>query len=152
MDIVTAMAEITRRQGLLSITSPIPATIKVAWLYYAPSSIGMVDVPFVMNSCSFTGIERTAGQFIRHYSIHTQLFASIDVDGNRAAEISGAFMVAYENAFGPHPTLNGLVTDQQIRGGSPTFPMSLEWAGVKAVGLDLFMDLTLKDPMTFDAS
>src|SRR5438128_9846955 len=148
MDIATAMAEITRRQGLLTITAPIPAQIDKAWDYFPPDSVGVPDNYTFMTSWSMTTMERTASQLIQHYVIHMQLFVK-NADRDVGIKIAAAFHVALIAAFAPHPTLSGTVIDQQIRGGVPTVA-NLERAGISYPGLDLFMDVTLKEPMTSD--
>lgn len=150
MDIATTMTEITRRQALLSISAPIPAVIGKAWDYFPPDSIGLPDDYTFMSSWSMTDMERTAGQLIQHYVVHMQLFVK-NADRDQGIKVAAAFHVALIAAFAPHPTLNGIVTDQTIRGGNPTVA-NLERAGISYPGLDLFMDLTLKDPLNADAT
>jgi hypothetical protein len=144
------MTEIVRRQRLLSITSPIPAQIDKAWDYFPPDSVGVPDTYTFMSSWSFIDTDNDASQLVQHYVVHMQLFVK-DADRDQAAKIATAFHVAFVAAFAPHPTLSGIVTDQKIRGGTPTLAV-LPRNGIDYMGLDLYMDLTLKDPMTFDVN
>ena len=45
-------------------------------------------------------------------------------------------------------TLAGAVTRQSLRGGEPTL-VSLERAGLSYIGLDLFLDLEMKEAKSF---
>jgi hypothetical protein len=147
-DIATAMAEIVARQAVLSIASPTAASVQKAWDYFPPDAVGVPDDYTFMNSWSLTGTERSAGLFYEKYVVHMQLFIR-NADRDVGIKIAAAFHAALLAAFGPHPTLGGKVADQQIRGGTPTLA-NLSRAGVDYPGLDLFMDVTIKNAMTFD--
>jgi hypothetical protein len=150
VDIVTAMTEINTRLGALAITSPIPESVRKVWDPIPPDAVGLPEAPCFMNSLTFSGMERTASQLIEHYVLHMQFFVK-DADRDRGLLIARAFHVALIAAFGPHPTLTGKVTDQSIRGGTPS-ETSLERAGVSYPGLDEYMDITIKNGMSFDAA
>jgi hypothetical protein len=144
------MAEIVRRQGLLTITTPLPAAIGKAWDYFPPDSVGLPDDYTFMSLWSMPSTERSAGLFYEKYVVHIQLFVK-NADRDVGIKIAAAFHVALLAAFAPHPTLSGTVANQDIRGGEPTLA-NLERAGISYPGLDLFMDVTIKNPMTFDAN
>ncbi len=150
MDIVTATTEINTRLAALTISAPISETIRRVWDPIPPDSVGVPDAPCWMNELSFVGMERTASQLIERHVLRMQLFVK-DADRDRGYNIARAFLVALLSSFGPHPTLMGKVTDQQIRGGSPTVG-NLVRAELSYPGLDLYMDIVIKNAATFDAA
>lgn len=144
------MTEINTRLGSLSISSPIQATVARVWDPVPDDSVANPDTPCWMVSLSLVDTERNASQYIEHHVLHLQLFVH-DADRSRGLLIARAFGVALHATFGPHPTLTGKVTNQIIRGGTPSEAV-LERAGLKYSGLDLYMDITIKNSMTFDAA
>lgn len=150
MDIVSAMTEINTRLGALVITSPIQASVLKVWDPVPPDSVANPDTPCWMLSRSLVSTERSAGFYYEKHTLRLQLFIK-DADRDRAFRIARAFEVALHASFGPHPTLSLKVADQFIRGGTPT-EATLERAGQSYTGLDLYMDITIKNPMTFDVN
>ena len=144
------MAEIVTRQATVSVTSPLTASVTKAWDYFPPDAVGLPDEYTFMNSWSLTGTERSAGLYYEKYTIHMQFFVK-NAERDQGIKIAAAFHAALLAAFAPHPTLSGKVADQQIRGGTPTLA-NLIRAGIEYPGLDLFMDVTIKNPMTFDSA
>lgn len=150
MDIVSAMDEIGTRLGALAITSPLPQTVVRVWDPLPPDSVMLADFPCWGLSLTFLGADRTASQYIERYSLRMQLFLN-DADRDRGLKIARAFHVALLAAFAPHPTLSATVTDQTIRGGAPTEGI-LTRNNVSFAGLDEYMDITIKNAMTYDTA
>ena len=150
MDILTAMDEIRTRLGALAITTPIAQTVARVWDPLPPDSVVISDVPSWGLSLSFLGADRTASQYVEHYTLRMQLFIK-DADRDRAIKIARSFHVALLAAFAPHPTLAATVTDHTLRGGTPTEAI-LTRNDLTYTGLDEYMDITIKNAMTYDAS
>ena len=149
MNIRSALAALRTLEAGLAITSPVVASIKRAYLYMPNQATVAPDAPCVMNDWSLTGIERVGGIRIQKYAVHIQLFVD-DSDQDQAADIATAFQVAFVDALDGATSLSGTVVMADLRGGSPTLAL-LERAGRAYIGLDLFLDLTLKEGKAFSA-
>lgn len=150
MDIVTAIGEVNTRLLALTITSPIAESVRKVWDPVPPDSVALPELPCWILSRTLVDTERNASQYIEHHTLHLQFFVR-DADRDRALKIARAFEVAAHSAFGPHPTLSGKVTNQLLRGGSPT-EGTAERNSIVYTVLDLYMDVTIKNALAFDAS
>jgi hypothetical protein len=79
--------------------------------------------------------------------VEMQFFAR-QIDLPNAAEVATAFMPKIMDAFDADVTLGGTVTDSALRGGTPTLAR-LERGDLFYLGLDLFLDLTMKEAKVF---
>lgn len=150
MDIVTAMTEINMRLLAVAIASPQPMSIAKVWDPIPPDSVAISDFPCFLASLSFVDTDRNASQFVERYVLHLQLFIK-EADRDIGRRLARAFHVALIAALGPHPTLAGKVTDWSLRGGTPS-EGDYTRNNVTYPGLDLYMDITIKNAMTFDAA
>ena len=141
------MAQLVALQAGLTIASPIPASIKKAYTYFPPASVANPDCPCFMNSWTMTDEVRDGGMRWQHYTVHMQLFVD-NADKDVAADIAAGFHVALVDALDISTSLGGTVAMQIIRGGSPTLAV-LERSGQAYMGLDLYLDLTLKEGKAF---
>ncbi len=147
MDIRSALDRITAIQAGLSITSPVTASIKKAYKYVPKQDAALPDAPAWMNDWTLSREERHIDLRIQHYTVHMQLFVN-DADQDRAADIATAFMAQAVDGFDADVTLDGNVTNSALRGGDPTL-VSLGRAGQSYIGLDLFLDLEMKEAKAF---
>lgn len=142
---------VTLLQGL-SITAPVSLTVKKAWKFTPPARVALGDLP-----CAISGYQLTAVRFLpafleQDYTVHIQLFiAPATAEQDQSEDIASAFLDALITSLSGHQRLNGNVSViRALRGagvnnsgGAETLTL-LEWASIGYVGLDLFLDLTLK--------
>lgn len=147
MDIRTALDQVVTIQAGLAITSPITATIKKAWKYMAPQEQLAPDCPCWMNTWRMDNEDRSPSMRVQFYVVNMQLFTD-DADQERAADIATAFHVALVDALDAKLTLSGAVKQQTLRGGDPSLAI-LERGGRAYVGLNLFLDIILKEGKDF---
>lgn len=144
------MTEINARLGALAITSPLALSVEKVWDPIPPDSAAISDFPCWLTQLSFVDADRTASQFIEHYNLRLVLFVK-NADRNIGRKITRAFHVAFIAAFAPHPTLAGKVTDWALRGGAVS-EGDVTRNNVELAALDLLMDITIKNAVTFDAA
>lgn len=146
LTIRAALDALVTLQESLSITSPITSSIAKAWKYFPPEEATLPETPCFANEWSLTAFEVHVGLLVRRYAIHTQMFV-LDADQERGADIATAYMNALETALLANYTLTQTVNQAILRGAQPTLAI-LERAGVKYVGLDLFLDVEMKEGVT----
>lgn len=146
MDIRSALSRLTAIQQGLSITTPITASIKKAWTYFPPEN-AVVDTPCFLNSWTLVEEARNPSHRIQRYTVRMQLLVH-DADMERAADIATSFHVQLVDALDADVNLAGTVSYQTLRGGNPTLAI-LERGGRIYVGLDLYLDLVMSEPRTF---
>ena len=147
MDIRSALDQIVVIQGGLSITSPVTASVKKAYKYVPKASVALPDNPAWTNDWSLTSLERFVSFRVQNYTVHSQLFVQ-DADIDRAADIASAFLDKFITALDADISLSQTVTQHTLRGGNPTL-VGLERAGQIYIGLDLFLDLEMKEAVSF---
>ena len=145
-DIRTVMTNLVSLQEGLSITAPVSQSIKRAYKYMPPMSSALPDTPCFMNSWTLMEQELDVSLRILTYSVHMQL-AVEDSDQDQAADIASSFMNSLITAHNADVTLDGSCTQTFLRGGDPTLAV-LQWAGVSYIGLDLLLDVEIKDGVT----
>ena len=147
MDIRTALDQIVTIQGGLSITSPLSVSVKKAYKYVPNASVALPDAPAWTNDWTLTSLERFVSLRIQNYTVHMQLFVK-DANIDRAADIASAFLDKLITALDADISLSQTVTQHTLRGGNPTL-VGLERANLPYIGLDLFLDLEMKEGKTF---
>ena len=147
MNIRTALDRLVVIQAGLSITDPIEASVGAAYKYVPRQDTTLPATPSWMNDWTLIREERHIDMRIQFYTVHMQLFVR-DADQDQAADIASAFMEKAVEALDADVTLAGAVTRQSLRGGEPTL-VSLERAGLSYIGLDLFLDLEMKEAKSF---
>jgi hypothetical protein len=145
-DIRTVMTNVVSLQEGLSITSPVSASIKRAYKYMPPMSSALPDCPCFINSWTLAEQELDLGLRILFYTINMQL-AVDDSDQDQAADIASSFMNAFITAHNADVQLGGSCNITTLRGSDPTLAV-LQWAGVSYIGLDLLLDVEIKDAVT----
>lgn len=146
MDIRTVMGAVVTLQESLSITAPVSSSIKRAYKYTPPMSSSLPDTPCFFNSWTLQNQELDIGLRILFYTVHMQL-AVLDSDQDQAADIASSYMNALITAHNADVQIGDTVTLSQLRGGDPTLAV-LSWAGTDYIGLDLFLDVELKDAVS----
>ena len=146
MDIRTVMAAVVTLQESLSITAPISSSILRGYRFMPPMSSALPDTPCFFNSWTLQNQELDIGLRILFYTIHMQL-AVLDADQDVAADIASSYMNALITAHNADVQIGDTVTLSQLRGGDPTLAV-LSWAGTEFIGLDLFLDVELKDAVS----
>lgn len=146
MDIRTVMGAVVTMQESLSITAPVSSAIKRAYKYTPPMSSALPDTPCFFNSWTLQNQELDIGLRILFYTVHMQL-AVLDSDQDQAADIASSYMNALITAHNADVQIGDTVTLSQLRGGDPTLAV-LSWAGTDYIGLDLFLDVELKDAVS----
>ena len=147
MNIRAALGRLVAIQGGLSITDPIAVSVGTAYKYVPRQSTTLPATPSWMNDWTLIREERHIDMRIQFYTVHMQLFVR-DADQDQAADVASAFMEKTVEALDADVTLNGTVTRQSLRGGEPTL-VSLERGGLSYIGLDLFLDLEMKEAKSF---
>ena len=147
MNIRAALDRLVVIQAGLSITDPTEVSIGTAYKYVPRQDTTLPDTPSWMNDWTLIREERHIDMRIQFYTVHMQLFVR-DADQDQAADIASAFMEKTVEALDADVTLAGAVTRQSLRGGEPTL-VSLERAGLSYIGLDLFLDLEMKEAKSF---
>jgi hypothetical protein len=147
MDIRSALDRIIAIQDGLAITDPIAEDVKKAYKYVPRANVTLTDVPAFTNEWTLTSLDRFVSFRIQNYTVHMQLFVE-DADIDRAADIASSFHKELIDALDADIALNNTVTQHSLRGGNPTL-VGLERAGKIYIGLDLFLDLEMKEGATF---
>jgi len=147
MDIRSALDRIIVIQDGLAITDPITADVKKAYKYVPRANVILTDVPAFTNAWTLTSLERFIGYRIQNYTVHMQLFVE-DANIDQAADIASSFHKELIDALDADIALNNTVTQHSLRGGNPTL-VGLERAGKIYIGLDLFLDLEMKEGAVF---
>jgi len=145
-DIRTVMTEVVTLQESLSITAPISSSILRAYKYMPPMASALPDTPCWMNSWTLQNQELDVSLRILFYTIRMQL-AILDADQDQAADIASSYMTALITAQNADIQLSGACNITSLRGGDPTLAV-LNWAGQDYIGLDLFMDVQIKDAVS----
>ena len=143
MDIRTVMAAVVTLQESLSITAPISSSILRAYRFMPPMSSALPDTPCFFNSWTLQNQQLNISLRILSYTVRMQL-AVLDADQDVAADIASSYMNALITAHNADIQLSGSCTLTTLRGGDPTLAV-LNWAGQDFIGLDLFLDVELKD-------
>ena len=154
MNIRAALDRLVVIQAGLSITDPTEVSIGTAYKYVPRQDTTLPDTPSWMNDWTLIREERHIDMRIQFYTVHMQLFVR-DADQDQAADIASAFMEKAVEALDADVTLAGAVTRQSLRGGEPTL-VSLKLSSGPAnaaflsyIGLDLFLDLEMKEAKSF---
>ena len=142
-DIRTVMGNVVTLQEGLSITAPISSSIKRAYKYMPPAASALPDTPCFFNSWTLQNQQLDISLRILSYTVHMQL-AVLDADQDVAADIASSYMNALITAHNADVQLSGSCTLTALRGGDPTLAV-LSWAGQDYIGLDLFLDIEIKD-------
>jgi len=146
MNIRDVHADLVTRLATLSITEPVTSEIKRVYKYVPALSKAVADYPCVFLTYELTQVWFKSAFLEQEYTIHIQLFAGkVATEQDVAADIASAFMEALVQKVSLSQRLGGTVSViRGLRGASPDTLTKLEWAGVGFVGLDLFLDVTLK--------
>ena len=149
VSIIDALKALIVVQRELTIESPVPLSTTSA--FYLPPARNMpIEYPCWFNTWTFSGQDRKANSYLeQRYAIHCE-FWHFDPDSQMAAEVATAFHVAYVLALNANITLSGTVATSDLRGADPTLVLA-EWDGVPYTGLDLFLDVTLRQNAPFIA-
>ena len=149
MNIRDALEQITVIQLAMAITSPVAIAVKKAWKFLPPQNVLIPELPAWTNSWDMIREERGIGMRVQFYVVHMQLFvARMTVEDERSFDIATAFMEQVITDFDADISLAGNVTEARIRGGSPTLA-GLDRGNERFVGLDLFLDLEMKEAKNF---
>ena len=147
MDIRSALDNLIVIQAGLSITDPITESIAAAYKYVPPANVALPDTPCWTNEWTLNEVQRFVNLRIQTYTVHMQLFV-LDADLDAAADIASAFHAKMVTALDADVSLGQTITQQSLRGGSPTLA-SLVRSNQAYIGLDLFLDLEMKEGATF---
>ena len=147
MDIRSALDKLIVIQAGLSITAPINLDVGKAYKYFPPAKEALPNDPCWMNEWTLASVERFIDLRVQNFIVHSQLFVN-DPDLDRAADIASAFMDAFLTKLDADITLGQSVTQHNLRGGNPTLG-SLKRGNQTYMGLDLFLDLEMKEAVGF---
>lgn len=149
MNIKAAVAKLIVLQAGLAITSPVTSSVKKAWPYVPPQNALLPELPAFTNSWDLVREDRFIDMRVQLYTVQMQLFAAdAAIEQDRGADIASAFMEQLVDALDADITLDGSVTSHNLRGGSPTLAI-LRRGDRPYIGLDLFLDLEMKEAKTF---
>jgi hypothetical protein len=146
MNIRSVHADLVTRLATLEITAPVPATIKKVFKYVPALSKSITDYPCIFLTYELTQVWFRPSFLEQEYTVHIQLFAGrIETEQDVAADIASAFLDALVTKLSTSQRLGNTVSViRGLRGAAPDTLTGLQWAGVGFVGLDLFLDVTLK--------
>ena len=145
MNIRSVHADLVTRLATLAITAPYAAQVKRVYKYTPPMGRAITDYPCVILTYQLTGVKFLSAFLEQEYTIHVQLFAAKAApEQDVAADVASAFLDALVTKLSLSQRLGNTVS--VIRGlrGDPETMVRMEWAGVDFIGLDLFLDVTLK--------
>ena len=145
-DIRTVMTNVVSLQEGLSITAPVSSSILRAYKYMPPMASALPDTPCFLNNWTLQNQELDVGLRILFYTVRMQLVV-LDADQDQAADIASSYMNALITAQNADVQLGGSCNLTVLRGGNPTLAV-LNWAGIDYIGLDLFMDVEIKDAVS----
>jgi hypothetical protein len=146
MDIRQALAQLYRIERGLSISVPYPVKIKRVYPY-SPGPNATLEAPAFTNSYTLAGYDRGGGSFrTQLYAVHIQL--SIDDAAEVAADIATSFLVEFLDQLDRDPNLANSCTHAVPRGGDPTLAEFVR-SNKTYIGLDMFLDVTMKEGKTF---
>jgi hypothetical protein len=149
MDIRTAVTNLNTLQLGLSIASPVALTVKRVWPYVPPQNVALPEYPAWMNTWDLVRELRAIGLRELVFTVHAQLFAApADREQDRALDIATAFLDSFITALDANVSLSQSVTEANLRGSSPTLAI-LERGGLAFAGLDLFIDIVMKEAKNF---
>jgi len=146
------MLKLKSYEGALQITDPYALTCKRAYLYIPERSSATPEVdPFgFFNGWTLLYEKRLPNAQREHkYVIQIQGLAK-EPSLDKASQIATSFFDQLMAVLDLHQTLEGTCTEQSLRGASPTLGR-LEWAGVEFMGVNLLLDVVLRDPTTAGA-
>ena len=146
MNIRSVHADLVTRLATLAITEPVPATIKKVFKYVPSLSKTITDYPCVFLTYELQQVWFRSAFLEQEYAIHIQLFAGrAEPEQDVTADIASAFLDALVTKLSASQRLGNTVSViRGLRGSTPDTLTGLQWAGVGFVGLDLFLDVTLK--------
>ncbi len=146
MDIRSVHADLVTRLATLTITAPVASSVKRVYKYVPALSKAVTDYPCIFLTYELTKVRFLPAFLEQDYTIHIQFFAGKVVpEQDVAADIASAFLDALVLKLSNSQRLGGTVSViRELRGASPDTITRLDWAGVAFVGLDLFLDVTLK--------
>jgi hypothetical protein len=148
LTLLAALRKLADVQETLTISDPLPMSMARVFAFPPDRSQALADLPCVINTWRFDGIERGAsGRRLQRYAIRCQFFLG-ESSISKAAEIAAAFHDAWVAAIDRNTRLGGTATQVDQRGADPTLAL-LEWAGKGHVGLDEYLDLTLVDAVEY---
>ena len=154
MDIRSALDRVIEIQGGLSISDPLSLSVKNAYKYSPPASVSLRgNLPAWTNEWTLERIDRHIGLRVQFYTVHMQFFC-YDADLDKAADIASAFHVELVTALDADVQLTGdgtvpTVTNSALRGGNPTLAVLDRRDNQPYMGLDLFLDVEMKEGVTF---
>jgi hypothetical protein len=147
MDIRSVHADLVTRLATLAITAPVTASIKRVYKYVPKLSAAITDYPCIFLTYGLESLQFMPSFTEQQYSIHIQMFiGKAAAEQDITADVASAFLDALVTKLSQSQRLGGTVSViRGLRGASPDTLTGLEWAGVGFVGLDLFLDVTLKE-------
>lgn len=149
MSFLAALDNLIVLQASVSITDPLSLSIKKAFAFVPPQSVILPDLPAWVNAWDLVREERHVGLRVLFYTVSMQLFvAEASLEQDRMARAASAFMEALVNKLDTDVTLGGQVAEASLRGASPTLAI-LERAGKGYIGLNLLLDLEIKEAKDF---
>ena len=150
MNIRDAMDRIVAIQEAMTISdAPIDVSVKTAWKYVPPQSTLMPELPAWTNSWTLIREDRFISMRVQIYTVQMQLFvAKLSAEDDVSFDIATAFMTSIVDDFDADVSLNGTVTEARLRGGPDTLAI-LDRGGDRFAGLDLFLDLEMKEGKNF---
>jgi hypothetical protein len=149
MDIRSVHADLVTRLATLAITAPATASIKRVYKYVPKLSKAITDYPCIFLTYGLEQVLFMPSFTEQQYTIHIQMFiGKVEAEQDISADVASAFLDALVTKLSQSQRLGGTVSViRGLRGSSPDTLTGLEWADVDFVGLDLFLDVTLKTAM-----
>ena len=149
MNIREVHADLVTRLATLAITEPVASSIKRVYKYVPALSKAITDYPCIFLTYELTQVLFRPAFLEQEYTVHIQLFAGrAEAGQDVSADIASAFLDALVQKLSQSQRLGGTVSViRGLRGASPDTLAGLSWAGAGFVGLDLFLDITLKTAM-----
>ena len=150
MTFTTFWAALSALEESIAITTPAAKQVKAAYWGGPSQAFDVGDLPCVINSMAEP--ERVLGFGLRDQQlrINMQLLAAkATTEDPRSSLIATAFWFAAKDVFDADQTIGGTVSLSVLKGGDPTVPVILQWAGQAYIGFNAVLEIQDVEEFTF---
>lgn len=147
LSIRAAIQQLEKIQRTIEINDPVHMGIAAVYPYVPDQGQTLDGTPAFINTWSLRPVIRMPSLRETQYDIRMQ-FAFYDPNQSFACDVATAFMDAILDTFDHNTRLGGTISHHDLSGGTPTL-VGFTWGDLYYVGLDLHLNIFLKDVATF---